>query len=515
MSKNTEIWFIFPGMGRTWEGMEKSILNLEPFRESIQSQAQTLKLFNVDLFQLLFPNQRQESRSSLELYTVCVTAVQIAFIDLLKSFKIYPTGIVGHSVGEIACAYSDGCSTRDETIKIAYAHAKACRIARSIPGAMVSVGLSAEDISERLHQRSKQLFLACYNSPISVTISGPESEVTSLANELQEEGVFVKQLYCAGLAQHTELIQANAEEFERNLKTFASVTQKLRTNRWKSTSVCEKNWDSDAAKFYSSDYLVKNMVNPVLFQQAIDHIPKNAIVVEIASLCNLQCVLRHSLPNHRILCLGLKNREDDLITEVYRSINELLIFQPNPQIQILVDQYFGICFDNYNISRSIRNEANLLCETSAIEFFVNLILRKSTPQTFRVAQVIHLQPTTALATVRQCVLLNPSVENLELHIIMARPDLEDCCVCPEIFKSDKISINFLNLHLFNLPIDLLILDSFDFSTMTHILENTHYVILKGNSFSKIPPGFKCFARKRMLGKQCALFQRLQGNVTLF
>ena len=32
------------------------------------------------------------------------TAIQVALVDLLESFEIYPTAIIGHSSGEIAAA---------------------------------------------------------------------------------------------------------------------------------------------------------------------------------------------------------------------------------------------------------------------------------------------------------------------------------------------------------------------------------------------------------------------------
>ena len=47
--------------------------------------------------------------------------LQIGLVDMLKEeYGIEPAGMLGHSAGEIACGYADGCLTREQTILIAY-----------------------------------------------------------------------------------------------------------------------------------------------------------------------------------------------------------------------------------------------------------------------------------------------------------------------------------------------------------------------------------------------------------
>ena len=46
--------------------------------------------------------------------------LQIAEIDLLCKLGLQPDGIVGHSVGELACGYADGSLSHSEAVLAAY-----------------------------------------------------------------------------------------------------------------------------------------------------------------------------------------------------------------------------------------------------------------------------------------------------------------------------------------------------------------------------------------------------------
>lgn len=68
-----------------------------------------------------------------------------------------------------------------------------------------------------------------------------------------------------------------------------------RTSRWISSSVPKSQWDSELARNASAEYLVNNLISPVLFHEALSHVPNNAIVIEIAPHALLQAVLRRGL----------------------------------------------------------------------------------------------------------------------------------------------------------------------------------------------------------------------------
>jgi len=59
---------------------------------------------------------------------------------VLRALDITPDGIIGHSVGELGCAYADGCFTAEEMILAAYARGRASLETDVIPGMMAAIG---------------------------------------------------------------------------------------------------------------------------------------------------------------------------------------------------------------------------------------------------------------------------------------------------------------------------------------------------------------------------------------
>jgi len=65
---------------------------------------------------------------------------QIALVDVLRMLGITPDGIVGHSVGELGCAYADGGLTAEEAILAAYWRGRCVTEAQMTRGGMAAIG---------------------------------------------------------------------------------------------------------------------------------------------------------------------------------------------------------------------------------------------------------------------------------------------------------------------------------------------------------------------------------------
>ncbi|PIO30632.1 hypothetical protein AB205_0176740, partial [Aquarana catesbeiana] len=280
------LWYICSGMGTQWKGMGHSLMNLDMFRQSILRSDEALKGTGLKVSELLLKADDSTFEDTVHAF-VGLAAIQIAQIDMLKAMKLEPDGIVGHSVGELACGYADNSLTHGEAILAAYWRGKCIKEAKLPPGGMAAVGLTWEECKVQCPQG---VVPACHNSEDTVTISGPQDSVRDFVVKLKKDGVFAKEVQSAGVAFHSYYMASIAPSLLRALKKVITVPKK-RSHRWVSTSIPESHWRSDLAQLSSAEYHVNNLVSPVLFQEGLQSIPENAVVVEIAPHALLQASL--------------------------------------------------------------------------------------------------------------------------------------------------------------------------------------------------------------------------------
>ncbi|KAF4948821.1 hypothetical protein FGADI_9378 [Fusarium gaditjirri] len=196
------------------------------------------------------------------------TAVQIALVDLLRSWDVQPTAVTGHSSGEIAAAYAAGALSHEAAMIAAYYRGVASsKLAAdsSVNGGMAAVGLSPDEVQGYLAKlTSGKLVIACYNAPYNVTLSGDIPALDELESLLQDTGVFFRRLKVP-VAYHSHHMQQIAEVYRKSLESlprpeasdsdvqfFSSVTGTL-------TPISELN----------AEYWVRNMTSPVQFTSSL------------------------------------------------------------------------------------------------------------------------------------------------------------------------------------------------------------------------------------------------------
>ncbi|EHB09358.1 Fatty acid synthase [Heterocephalus glaber] len=289
-SSKRPLWFICSGMGTQWYGMGVSLMHLGGFRDSILRSDEALKPVGLKVSDLLLSTKKNTFDDIVHAF-VSLTAIQIALLDLLTSMGLRPDGIIGHSLGEVACAYADGCVSQEEAVLAAYWRGQCVKEASLPSGTMAAVGLSWEECKQRC---PSGIVPACHNSEDTVTISGPQAAVSKFVEQLKQEGVFAKEVQTGGIAFHSYFMEAIAPALLQALKKVIKEPRP-RSARWLSTSIPEAQWQGGLAHTFSAEYNVNNLVSPVLFQEALWHIPEHAVVVEIAPHALLQAVLKRGL----------------------------------------------------------------------------------------------------------------------------------------------------------------------------------------------------------------------------
>ncbi|NXX35212.1 FAS synthase, partial [Nicator chloris] len=308
------LWYICSGMGTQWKGMGLSLMKLDLFRQSILRSDEALKNTGLKVSDLLLQANENTFDDTVHAF-VGLAAIQarlkglIAQIDMLKAAGLQPDGILGHSVGELACGYADNSLSHEEAILAAYWRGRCVKEAKLPPGGMAAVGLTWEECKQRC---PPSVVPACHNSEDTVTVSGPLDSVNEFVAKLKKDGVFAKEVRSAGVAFHSYYMASIAPALLSALKKVIPHP-KPRSARWISTSIPESQWQGDLARNSSAEYHVNNLVNPVLFHEGLKHIPENAVVVEIAPHALLQAILKRTLkPTCTILPLMKKEHKNNL-----------------------------------------------------------------------------------------------------------------------------------------------------------------------------------------------------------
>ncbi|WAR04779.1 FAS-like protein [Mya arenaria] len=323
-SKKKDVWLIFTGMGCQWSGMGKQLVGIDVVFESLKTSDEILKKEGFSLIETL-----TDENTAIDTPTksfVCILAIQIALYSLIRYLGIEVSGYIGHSVGELACAYADGCLTHEQALLTAFFRGQCIENTCMPKGAMAAIGLSVE---EALSICPDGVTVACHNASDSVTVAGKESIIQTFVCDMKSKNIFAKEVDCSGIAFHSNLISGIIPE------------PKHVSGKWITTSVpCNERPELLPC---SPMFLVNNLLNPVLFHEAVTTIPDDALVVEVAPHALLQTLLKRSLKDkNHVFGFMKKNclRNDE---NILKTIGSLWIngvdFKTNTQVANNLQNY--------------------------------------------------------------------------------------------------------------------------------------------------------------------------------
>ncbi|KAI8623623.1 polyketide synthase [Xylariaceae sp. FL1651] len=269
--------FVFTGQGAQWQAMGSDLFQYQVFRDSITRLDDTLKGLEKppphSMEDILQGNCQVDVDIPEISQSIC-TAVQIGLVDLLASWKVIPSVVVGHSSGEIAAAYTAGRITAMEAIVTAYCRGRAASGGQE-RGSMLAVGLSAEEVEEHLRVFESRVVIAGINSPKSVTISGDHDAIDIIAQIFAELNIFHRKLKTGGIAYHSNHMRSVGNFYMADLsRCLEHLNQSNTAQSYSQTpsvgwiSSVTPNLDTTKLQV-DGRYWCSNLESPVRFSEAV------------------------------------------------------------------------------------------------------------------------------------------------------------------------------------------------------------------------------------------------------
>lgn len=272
-SSAPRLGFVFTGQGAQWAQMGTQLNQYTVFRQSIEESDHYLRSAldcPWSVTDELSADDSQSRINSPAFSQPLCTILQIALVDLLESWNITPTAVIGHSSGEIAGAYCLGALKKHDALKAAYYRGiLSARMKELLPatkGAMLAVGASesqAQSWIDELDPAVGEVVVACINSPSSVTLSGDASAINELEKRLGQRQIFARKLK-VDVAYHSPHLAAISSQYLESLSDVSPRQSHEDRHMYSSvtgtvvepTELGAMNW-------------VRNLLSPVLFYDAL------------------------------------------------------------------------------------------------------------------------------------------------------------------------------------------------------------------------------------------------------
>ena len=268
--------FTFTGQGSIYPGMGKQIFeSCSRFRSSLFSYQQICDSHGLPQVLDIFtdPNIDLKLKSTVQIQ-LATTFLEIAMADLLMSWGIRPSLLIGHSLGEYAAmCVSSVLSLADTFYLVGKRSALLQQRCKSGTYAMLAVGASVEQLESVLSTAQfKSCQVACINAPNKTVVSGPINSLQKVRDQIQSKKIcttFLEITY----GFHCSQVDPILHDFESSAKAlnFAQPRIPIASTLMAGTIAKERGTFSPA-------YLARQAREPVNFAGTLQACAKAGLI---------------------------------------------------------------------------------------------------------------------------------------------------------------------------------------------------------------------------------------------
>ncbi|MEO1491825.1 MAG: SDR family NAD(P)-dependent oxidoreductase [Pseudomonadota bacterium] len=261
--------FVFSGNGSQWAGMGQHLFETDPvFRRAF---SETSELFVTegghDLVALLADPGLGDKLDRATVGQPLLLALQVGVVQSFIVRGLEPDAVAGHSVGEVAAAYTAGALSLGDAVRLIQARASVLETLHGTGGmAAVLSGVDAlEPVLEEFasaHADLGAITLAADNNPRSTTISGGADALDAFAKFARKRRLAVKRLDVP-YPYHSAAVEPLREDLLTRILDIAPRDTRI-------DFVSSATGSEMPGKVLGPEFWWKNTRDPVLFRAAVE-----------------------------------------------------------------------------------------------------------------------------------------------------------------------------------------------------------------------------------------------------
>jgi len=307
--------FVFTGMGPQWWGMGRELFNSEPvFNAAVVHCDRVFKtIAGWSIIDELLKPEHESCITETQIAQPANFVIQIALVELLASWGIKPSAIVGHSVGEVATGYISGILSLEQALTVSFHRSRIQKKAAN-QGSMLAVSVDEATATDLIAPFDGKVSIAAINGPAAITLAGDSEGLLEIAAKLEAKGIFNRTLQVE-VAYHSPTMDPLLDEIRECLSHLRPVSPLLPVY---STVTGELIENTDEGTAFDGEYWCRNVRQPVYFSKALQQMLADGYedFIEIGPHPVLSTSIKEGF--------GLRQTKGFLISTLKRGANEQL-----------------------------------------------------------------------------------------------------------------------------------------------------------------------------------------------